>query len=221
MKLKNFLFGDSTKNKSLGNKFRQKRMVFFKEKIKDLAKPIRILDIGGNEQFWKNSELDSNPNFQITVLNLEKFEVSSFNIISIIGDATNLSEFSDNEFDISFSNSVIEHLTTRENQIKMAKEVCRVGKRHYVQVPNKYFFLEPHYLLPFFNFLPKKIQYFVLTKTKLSRGRKWDENFAKQYIDEILLPSENEFKFLFPNANIWKEKFLFMTKSFVAHNFDN
>ncbi len=220
MNLKSFLFGDSTSNQSLGNQFRQKRMIFFKEKIKNLPKPIRILDIGGNEHFWKNSTLASNPDYEITVLNLEKFNVTSTNIISIIGNAVDLSEFSDNEFDITFSNSVIEHLTTRENQVKMAKEVQRVGCNYYVQVPNKFFFIEPHYLLPIINLLPKNIQFFILTKTILSRGKKWDKEFARQYIDEILLPSYNDFKKLFPKSKIWRERFFLMSKSFVAHNFD-
>ena len=75
----------------------------------------------------------------------------------------------------------------KENQVKMANEIMRVGKKYFVQTPNKYFFIEPHYLLPFFNFCPDKIKYFILTKTKLSRLRKWDHDFAKQYIEEIRL----------------------------------
>ena len=59
----------------------------------------------------------------------------------------------------------------------------------------------------------------MLTKTKLSRLKKWDQEFAKQYIKEIRLLSEKEMKILFPKSKIYYEKFLGMNKSFTAHNF--
>ena len=69
-----------------------------------------------------------------------------------MGDATDLSPFKDKSFDIVHSNSVIEHLYNFENQKKMASEIMRVGQKHIVQTPNKYFFLEPHLsYFPFFN----------------------------------------------------------------------
>ncbi|MBC8844888.1 class I SAM-dependent methyltransferase, partial [Escherichia coli] len=72
--------------------------------------------------------------------------------------ATDLSEIDDQQFDIVFSNSVIEHLYTWENQEKMAKEVLRVGKYHFIQTPNYWFPIEPHWVFPFFQFLPKSIR---------------------------------------------------------------
>lgn len=67
------------------------------------------------------------------------------------GDATNLSQYSDKSFDIVFSNSVIEHLYTKENQISMAKEVNRVGKNYFIQTPNYWFPIEPHWVFPSFS----------------------------------------------------------------------
>ena len=122
-------------------------------------------------------------------------------------------------YDVVHSNSVIEHLYNFENQKKMASEIIRVGQKYIVQTPNKYFFLEPHYLLPFFQFLPNSLKYFILTKTKLSRLKKWDKKFAKQYIEEIRLLSEKEMKTLFPKSKIYYEKFFGMNKSFTMHNF--
>ena len=94
-----------------------------------------------------------------------------------------------------------------------------MGKYHYVQTPNKHFVIEPHYLLPFFQFLPKKIRCFILTKTKLSQFRKWTDQAAEQYIKEIVLLSKEDIQELFSSSKIWKERFAGMTKSFVAHNF--
>ena len=101
----------------------------------------------------------------------------------------------------------------------MAKETQRVGKYYFIQTPNKHFIIEPHFLLPFFQFLPKNLQYYILTKTKLSRGKKWNKKFAKNYINEIRLLSLNEMKELYPHSKFDFEKFIGLTKSFTAHNF--
>ena len=213
------LFGVSTEPNSLGNKFRQKRMLFFREVINDLGRPLRILDVGGNEHFWVNAGFHEEPDVHITILNLKKTETNYPNFEGVAGDATNLSQYGDGSFDIAFSNSVIEHLYTRENQVKMAEEIVRVGKFHFVQTPNKYFIIEPHYLLPWFQFLPKGLQYFILTKTPLSRNRRWNKGHARQYVDEIRLISGMDYRKMFPKSKIWKEKFMGGAKSFIAHNF--
>ena len=213
------IFDLSENKKSLGNRFRAKRFDYFLKKIQKLDKPLHILDLGGKINFWENRGLAGNNNYHITLLNIEIEKSEYSNIKSIIGTATDLSKFKDNSVDLVHSNSVIEHLYNFENQKKMAKEVIRVGKKHIIQTPNKYFFIEPHYLLPFFGYLPKSVKFWILTKTKLSRLKKWDEKFAKQYIQEIRLISEKEMKTLFPTSKIYFEKFLGMNKSFTTHNF--
>ena len=184
-----------------------------------MQKPITILDIGGKINFWENRDLAGNLNYKITIVNIEKEKSNYQNINFEIGNATNLSQFANKSFDIVHSNSVIEHLYNFNNQSKMASEIIRVGQKHIVQTPNKYFFLEPHYLIPFFQFFPDKLKYLTLTKTKLSRLKKWNKKFAKQYIKEIRLLSLKEMKILFPDSKIYYEKFLGMNKSFTMHNF--
>lgn len=218
MNFKN-IFEISEKKNSLGNRFREKRFSFFSKKFKNLNKPITLLDIGGKINFWENRKLAGNNDYKITILNIEKEKSNYSNINCQIGDATNLNNFKNKSFDIVHSNSVIEHLYNFKNQKKMASEVIRVGKKYIIQTPNKFFFIEPHYLLPFFQFFPKKLKYQILTKTKLSRLKKWDKHFAKQYIDEIRLMTLNEIKSLFPNCKVHYEKFLGMNKSFTVHNF--
>jgi len=215
----NNFFEISEKKNSLGNQFREKRFKFFLKEINKISKPITILDVGGKINFWENRGLAGNNEYKITIVNIEKETSKYSNINYEIGDATNLSQFNDKSFDIVHSNSVIEHLYNFNNQSKMASEIVRVGKKYIVQTPNKYFFLEPHYLLPFFHFIPDKLKYLILTKTKLSRLKTWDKNFAKQYIKEIRLLSLKEMKLLFPNSKIYFEKFLGMNKSFTMHNF--
>ncbi len=213
------IFDISENKHSLGNKFREKRFSFFLEKINKIPKPVSILDVGGKINFWENRGLAGNNDYIITIVNIEKEKSLYSNIKTKMGDATDLSQFDDKSFDIVHSNSVIEHLYNFENQKKMASEIMRVGKKHIVQTPNKYFFIEPHYLLPFFQFIPDKLKYLILTKTKLSRLKKWDKKFAKQYMKEIRLLNLKEMKELFPNSKIYFEKFLGMNKSFTMYNF--
>ena len=178
---------------------------------------MKILDIGGTESFWVNRGYHKNSQIHITLLNLTKTDVEHKNMTSVIGNACDLSEYPDNSFDLVFSNSVIEHLYSTENQKLMAKEVRRVGKNYYIQTPNKYFFIEPHYLLPFFQFLSPKARIFILSKTRLSRGNKLSRENAIDKIEEIQLLSLRDMKQLFPGAKIFKEKFLGMNKSLTAY----
>jgi hypothetical protein len=204
----------------IGDRFRARRFKKFEAQLLKFNRPIRILDIGGTECYWENRGFHLRSNIVITLLNLNKTEAKYDHFKPVIGNATDLSDYKEDEFDIVFSNSVIEHLFTWENQQKMAEECQRVGKHHFIQTPNKYFFIEPHYRLPLFNFLPKKIAYFLLTKTPVAHGHRWDHNRATRWLSEIQLLSLNQFQKLFPNSTMSKEKFLGMTKSFTVHNFD-
>lgn len=214
------LFSSSDNPNSIGAKFRAKRLKSFENLFfKTFAnqREIRILDVGGTNYFWKNSNIPNQPGVTITLLNLHQEQSSHPNIHSQIGDATDMTNFRDGDFDLVFSNSVIEHLYTFENQQKMASEIQRVGKNFFIQTPNKYFFIEAHYALPYAQFLPKDFLFSILTKTRLSRLKRWDVDAARIYLDEIRLLDEKEMKSLFPQATILKEKAWGLTKSLTAH----
>ena len=105
-----------------------------------MQKPVSVLDVGGKINFWENRGIAGNTNFEITLINIEKEKSQYSNMKTLMGDATNLSQFANKSFDIVHSNSVIEHLYNFNNQSKMASEIIRVGQKHIVQTPNKYFF---------------------------------------------------------------------------------
>ena len=214
-------FASSDNPQSLGFKFRRKRLqelekLFFAH-FEGVEK-IEILDVGGTDYFWQHSLLLSHPGVRITLLNLHLEKTSHPAIQAVQGEATSMPEFGKDSFDLVFSNSVIEHLYTLENQQKMAAEILRVGKSHFIQTPNAHFPIEAHYALPFAQYYPKALLHFILTQTKLSRLKRWSPAEASQYQDEIRLITKSEMRALFPGSALLKEKVLGLTKSFTAHN---
>jgi SAM-dependent methyltransferase len=80
--------------------------------------------------------------------------------------------FSTNQFDIVFSNAVLEHTGCRTSQAAFLKEVCRVGRRFFITTPNRWFPIEHHTGLPFLHFLPSAAYRAILAKTSY---RYWAE----------------------------------------------
>ena len=118
-------------------------------------------------------------------------------------DATAL-PFADGEFDVAYSNSVVEHLPADERDA-YAREVRRVGRRWFVQTPNRGFPVEPHALLPFVHWLPRPL------------GRAlWRLGVSGDPYDEVRLLGARELRRLFPDAEIVRERAGPLTKSLVA-----
>jgi len=68
-------------------------------------------------------------------------------------DATQGLPFADDEFDLAYCSSVIEHVP-RELRAAFARELRRVARGWYVQTPAFSFPVEPHALLPAAHWLP-------------------------------------------------------------------
>lgn len=65
--------------------------------------------------------------------------------------------FADDEFDLVYSSSVIEHVSPQRRDA-FASEVRRVGRGWFVQTPAFSFPIEPHALLPFAHWLPTALR---------------------------------------------------------------
>lgn len=74
--------------------------------------------------------------------------------------------FADQEFDIVYSNAVLEHVGARQSQKKFIEEMWRVGKRRFLCVPNRLFPVEHHTCIPLINYLPKNVFRYLLRGTK-------------------------------------------------------
>lgn len=152
--------------------------------------------------------LKTNKKIRLTVLNLFPQMTNADHIEAIVGDARCLTGLGNNKFDVVFSNSVIEHLGTWEEQNRMAEEVRRVGKRYFVQTPNYYFPLEPHTLFPFFQFFPASFKIFLLRHFNLGWFKKAvSEKEATEIVNEIRLLKLEEFKIFFLKQKFIKKNF--------------
>jgi len=200
--------------KKLFHSFRSKRMMQFR-RIFSVTEETKILDVGGTPYNWQLVNCPA----KVTLLNLHELpqlpELSA-NITYTQGDGRDL-QFSDKEFDIVFSNSVIEHLYTFKDQQKFADEMRRVGKELWIQSPAFSFFFEPHFLAPFFHYLPKSMQVKLAAHFTI-----WGwithptQEYIKNKVNETNLLTLSKFNKLFPDCFIEKEKFLGMTKSYIA-----
>src|SRR5882757_11094259 len=136
--------------------FRKRRLNLFRDVIRPTSL-VRILDVGGNPQFWDDLKVS----VKITILNPDMLsedlvkKYSQFDFID--ADGCNM-PYSDKSFDIGFSNSAIEHVGTYERQKAFAAELRRVGCTLWVQTPAREFPVEPHLMTPFFQYFPRWLQ---------------------------------------------------------------
>jgi len=194
-------------------KWREKRFQLFIDNLEPEKSDI-LLDVGGYPHNWShNSELFK----KIVCLNFSsKSNINLPNVESIVGDGRNLN-FNDKEFDIIFSNSVIEHVGSFEDQKQFAKELLRVGKKIWLQTPAKIFFLEPHFLFPFFHWFPLRVRMYLVYLTPWYWITKPSNDKIENMINTTRLLTKKELIELFPDCKILKEKFLFFSKSYIVY----
>ena len=208
------------KKNSFVNQFRQKRFELLKNGIEKLIQKdhFKILDIGGDIQYWKNIGWQ-HPACKIHLLNLYESKVpenETQQFSSSVGNGLSL-EYKKGEVDLIFSNSVIEHVGSYENQQIFAGEVKRVSDKYIVQTPSIWFPLEPHSLIPLFQFLPHPIRALLIMTFNINYFPK-----AKTYKAAIIVShstlmfTHKRFKQLFPEAEIQVERFLGIPKSYTA-----
>jgi ubiquinone/menaquinone biosynthesis C-methylase UbiE len=195
--------------------FRQKRIQLFLDLMRP-APETRILDVGGYVYDWHNAVPIDSP---VTFLNLShpdlRREIPE-RYTCVVGDGRKM-DFPDASFDIVYSNSVIEHVGSFADQERFAGEVRRVGRRYFVQTPNRWFFIEPHFVTLFVHFLPRAWSRRIIRFCSF-RGwfRSGDNVDVRALAAELRLLSLREVGRLFPDAEIHREKWFGLTKSFIA-----
>jgi hypothetical protein len=208
---------DGADPNSLSNTLRTKRFHLFESLVASLPPPVRLLDVGGTNQFWEQRGWSARGDIEIVTLNLTAEEQLHKNIKPVAGDATDLGEFGEGSFDIVFSNSVIEHLFTLANQRKMASEIGRVGKAFWVQTPNFWFPMEPHFHIPGWQWMPFSMRVAMIRRWKCGwRGPCADPERAKELVKEVRLMEGSELRDAFPGATVVPERFCGLVKSWIV-----
>ena len=175
----------------------------------------RILDVGGTHQTWLLVDIAPD----VTLLNIDPSGSNTdlpANLHYEQGDGTRL-PYPDGAFDICFSNSTIEHVHSWKRQQAFASEMRRVAREIWLQTPAREFFIEPHWIAPFIHWLPKARQR-QLARNFTIYGLVFRPTSARvrELVDEFRLLSYAELVELFPDCEIWRERFLGMTKSYIV-----
>jgi hypothetical protein len=104
----------------------------------------------------------------------------------------------------------------------MANEVKRVGKNYYIQTPNKFFPIEPHWVFPFFQFLPFGVKVFLTKNFNLGHIPKAkNKQEAIDLVNEVNLLSKKELENLFMGSKLYIEKFIGFHKSYAVYHIEN
>lgn len=215
------LLVNHNKKDSLVNRFRQKRFTLLKGQLEQLIQtqtPFRILDIGGDLAYWNHIGW-KHEQCKICLLNLYPItltqdEAKQFE--SIQGSALDM-PVKKGEFDLFFSNSVIEHLGSHDNQQHFANEVKRLAEKYIIQTPSIWFPLEPHSLIPFFQFIPHSIRAYLIMCFNINyfpKAATYSE--ALMVSKTTLMLTKKQFQALFPEAVIRVERLFGIPKSYTA-----
>jgi len=156
-----------------------------------------ILDLGGGPGFAGEFERLYSFFDHVIVLNLRPPLRSDHKCVFVSSDARYL-PFPDKSIDWVFSNAVIEHVGTWQDQMMMATEIQRVARKGYfIATPNRFFPIDPHTYLPFFHLLPSRARWYVGRSLlyPLLEGR-------KEYAEYRML-SRQDLARLFPQATIF------------------
>jgi len=185
----------------------------------NLIKPDKddtILDVGFNETEYSHVDNFLEKNYQypekITALGLKEANEFAYRYpkVNTVKYDGRIFPFGDKNFDICWSNAVLEHVGNREKQIFFIKEITRVSKSAYITTPNIFFPIEVHTRVPLLHYLPKKI----FDKILPIFGKSWATG------NYMHLLSKKELKDILKEAGvssyrIIENKLLFFTLDFV------
>jgi len=186
--------------------------------IFQLTPATRILDVGGTPDMWELLEgpanvVAANVGHDVTLCRQAGMTV-------VAADGCQL-PFRDGAFDIVFSNSVIEHLGSWERQRRFAAEVARTGKGYFVETPNRWFPVEQHLMTPLLHWLPGSWQRWLAPRFNFwalleSPSPDRHAHYVTHYLRDVHLLSARELQALFPDAQIYRERWLGLTKALIA-----
>ncbi|MCK5617551.1 methyltransferase domain-containing protein [Candidatus Pacearchaeota archaeon] len=146
----------------ISDKNRLRKFILFINIFKP-KKITKILDVGASEMEYRESAniLEKKYPYQenITVLGVDKYKdfCVRYPKVKVNTYGGDVFPFNNDEFDLVWSNAVIEHVGDKIKQETFIKEMTRVSKSVFFTTPNKFFPFELHTKILFLHFLPKRI----------------------------------------------------------------
>ncbi len=212
---------------SLERRFRTKRFARLAPLIEAALaerRQVEILDLGGTEAYWDiGADLLSRHAGRITITlvnNEAATEPRSPVFRSVFGNACDHTLFEGRRFDLVHSNSVIEHVGDWDAMVAFSRTVHRLSDRHFIQTPNYWFPLEPHFRVLGFQYLPLPVRASLMRHFNLGffpRAASAEE--AWNNVRDIRLLDRRMMETLFPGSRIERERVAGLTKSIMAiHN---
>ena len=175
---------------------------------------LRVLDLGGTTVWWSRAPVRPR---HITVVNLHEPGEGFAGLTAIQGDALRADELLRGEdFDLVFSNSLIEHLGGDPARRRFAEVVASLAPRYVVQTPYRYFPVEQHWMFPGFQFLPKSVRSYLAPRWPLGHTHGWEPRAAAEEVASIELLSASEMREYFPEAHLVWERVMGVPKSMIA-----
>jgi len=181
---------------------------------------VRIIDIGGSRAYWSALPagfLDAH-HARVTVVNLpgELRDQDDEQFRFLEGDGCALA-YPDRSFDLAHSNSVIEHVGRWRDMQAFARELARVADCYYLQTPYFWFPIEPHFMAPFYHWLPEPLRVSVNMRFAMASVKRPDVSRAMQEaVDDLRLLDRKMLQALLPDASIRFERLLLLSKSMIA-----
>jgi hypothetical protein len=150
-------------------------------------------------------------------VNLYDAGQDSPDVTTVKGDALRADELLRGEdFDLVFSNSLIEHLGGHGPRRRFAEVVASIAPGYLVQTPYHCFPVEPHWMFPGFQFLPVAARSYLAPRWPLAHTYAWEPDAAADEVMSTELLSASEMRRYFPEAEIVWERIAGVPKSMTA-----
>lgn len=210
--------------RSLGMRLRARRLKPFLDMVDAvhrLTGACRILDVGGRRNYWAAAP----PGFlesrgcTVVLSNVEPPppDAADDPVFSHVTEDACALQRPDRAFDLVHSNSVIEHVGDWARMEAFAREVARMADGYFVQTPDYWFPLEPHFGFPLFAQLPRPMQRALLMRRDLGFiPRAGTVAQAEAALDGVRLLDSRQMRDLFPDAELTHERVLGFSKSLIA-----
>jgi hypothetical protein len=195
-------------------KYRARRWEQLRECFPDIEQ-MRLLDLGGTTGTWSRQSWHPK---EVLAVNLDgghdRYDTEWAK--TVVADATELPpELFEQQWDIVFSNSVIEHVGGAVPRRRFAEAVHALAPSYWIQTPYRYFPLEPHWWFPGFQFLPLAVKARATALWPLGSMQTDGDKVERSL--EVELLSRTEMRSLFPEGGLLSERALGLTKSLIAY----